>query len=387
MPDNGIWPMILESEKTKRELSIVTNGPAPYRVAYFNAIVESGAYDTVTVAYETPCFSHRNWEHLPAKYTEVLLPSKQIGRGLRSIYIPLGISTLWELSRADDVVVSEFSIASFVLVLFAKSRRKKIAILSDESQPTAGRAKNVRYLLRRLQCAMVDKVFCASRRGVNYFVENYAKAEKVRHVGLSWRYNEYASDEFVDGRSLERELSLSYVLFVGSIDAVKGVDRLLTAWTEVSRVLEDVELLMVGGGPDEERYRDECVRLGISERVSWLGNCDRSRVKQLQELAIITVLPSRSEAYGLVVWESMARGTAVVVSDRVAAASDLIIDGTTGWVVNGNSIEELVDALINGIRAVNEDPHKFNVACRAIAQKYDLNYVTNATVNALVWGK
>ncbi len=86
-------------------------------------------------------------------------------------------------------------------------------------------------------------------------------------------------------------------------------------------------LLMAGAGEMREELENLSRRLGISERIHWLGSC--SNVESLLQASDIFVLASVGEAFGMVLTEAMACGVPVVGS-RSGAIPEIVEDGITG---------------------------------------------------------
>lgn len=114
----------------------------------------------------------------------------------------------------------------------------------------------------------------------------------------------------------------SILLFLSRIHPKKGIiDLLLPA---VARMKSDAFLALAGGpDPHAPGYHDEVTaaiaRLGLGERVRLLGPVAASDRWYLFDGADAFVLPSRSENFGVVVAEAMARGCPVVVTEGVHA--------------------------------------------------------------------
>ncbi len=120
------------------------------------------------------------------------------------------------------------------------------------------------------------------------------------------------------------------VLFLSRLHPKKGlVDLLLPALVN----LREEIFLAVAGGPDEHApgYADEVrqavERLGLGDRVALLGPVSSSERWALLDGADLFVLPSRSENFGIVVAEAMARGVAVLVSDAVQSCEHVTAAG------------------------------------------------------------
>ena len=106
-------------------------------------------------------------------------------------------------------------------------------------------------------------------------------------------------------------------------------------------------LLMAGDGDLRPQLEVAIVALGLSESVRLLGFQSQQRLAALYELCDLFVLPSVHETWGLVVNEVMNAGKAVIASDQVGAARDLVQDGVNGFVYPCGHVEALAVHLRN----------------------------------------
>jgi glycosyltransferase involved in cell wall biosynthesis len=104
-------------------------------------------------------------------------------------------------------------------------------------------------------------------------------------------------------------------VFVGRLEiAQKGLDLLLDAWALAAPDVEG-DLLLAGTGPDEAVLRARADRLGIADRVRFLGWVAGRDKAELVAGARIAAVPSRFETFGIVAAEALAVGTPVVAYD------------------------------------------------------------------------
>lgn len=127
------------------------------------------------------------------------------------------------------------------------------------------------------------------------------------------------------------------VLFVGGITQRKGISLL----AEMTHALGPKVELTVVGRMSIRGNHDVCRLTGAS---AWHPSLPNSEVKKLMASSDVLVLPSISDAFGLVVLEAMALGTPVVVSDHVGAA-ELVEEGKSGFVFPSGSAEAFVNIL------------------------------------------
>lgn len=139
------------------------------------------------------------------------------------------------------------------------------------------------------------------------------------------------------------------LLFVGSCTYQKGVDILLHALSGVRA--GPWRLAVVGDGPERSNLESLAERLGIGERVDFLGYMPNAAVRSELGRSDLLVLPSRGkEGWGAVVNESLGCGVPVVCSDLCGAA-DLVRDSDRGAVVEAGSVQALRSELQTRIAA------------------------------------
>jgi rhamnosyl/mannosyltransferase len=132
------------------------------------------------------------------------------------------------------------------------------------------------------------------------------------------------------------------VLFVGRFRQYKGLRVLLHAMAGVPGTL-----VLVGGGPEEPALRELQGALGLGERVRFVGDVDDETLSAHYAAADVCVLPSifPSEAFGMVLVESMAAGTPVITTELGTGTSFANQEGVTGLVIRPGDAEALAGAL------------------------------------------
>lgn len=114
------------------------------------------------------------------------------------------------------------------------------------------------------------------------------------------------------------------------ISNFRPVKRPLDCIRILARVLEtiEVELLMIGDGPERGHAEMLADELGVEEHVTFLGK--QSHVERLIPHAHVLLLPSKLEAFGLAALEAMACGVPPVAT-RVGGLPEVITHGVDGF--------------------------------------------------------
>ena len=140
-------------------------------------------------------------------------------------------------------------------------------------------------------------------------------------------------DSRISGEAMRRKLKIKdsddVVLYLGRMSKEKRVDILLKAFKLILKRRKNAYLVAGGAGPALEEYRAVASRLGISERVKFLGMVDNELLPQVYAASDVLCLPSVFETQGIVSLEAMAMGKPVVGSNYLAL-KDLIVNGKNG---------------------------------------------------------
>lgn len=111
------------------------------------------------------------------------------------------------------------------------------------------------------------------------------------------------------------------ILYVGRLEGRKGVKYLLRAYNELVERREDVQLLIAGSGPDEQKLRDYVKEFNVP-RVTFLGFItDEEKIRQLHRADVFCSPATRGESFGVVLLEAMAANCPIVAGDNIGYLS------------------------------------------------------------------
>lgn len=137
------------------------------------------------------------------------------------------------------------------------------------------------------------------------------------------------------------------VLVVGRMaesERYKGHDQLIDAWDRVTANVPAAQLVIVGDGNDRSRLEAKARASRAAKSIAFTGFVSEAALQQLYRSAALFTLPSRGEGFGLVYLEAMRAGLACIGS-RHDAASEVIVDGQTGCLVDQADTTEIADTI------------------------------------------
>jgi glycosyltransferase involved in cell wall biosynthesis len=161
------------------------------------------------------------------------------------------------------------------------------------------------------------------------------------------------------------------ILFVGRLEAVKGVDTLLQAVALAAGQVEGISVTIAGDGEDRSRLEKMSSDLGLNEIVQFRGWLTREEVAACYAEAEIVAIPSVwPETLASVGLEALAAGRPVVASN-VGGTPEVVVDGVTGLLVERRDARMFADALIN-ILTNAETAEQMSVSSLLSVAKFDM---------------
>lgn len=188
---------------------------------------------------------------------------------------------------------------------------------------------------RLITCASIDYV---KHSDLRHYYKNHP--QKFVQVAFGVDYSQF---------SLGPKLPTPTILFVGGLDHqhyFKGVEQLIDAFAKLASDYPQARLLIVGKGDLEEQYQQRIKKHGLETQVSILNSVSDGMLSQLYQEAWVAVLPSlnRAEAFGLVLLESLASGTAVIASN-LPGVRNVFRNGEHGYLVKPGEVDDLSEKL------------------------------------------
>lgn len=125
----------------------------------------------------------------------------------------------------------------------------------------------------------------------------------------------------------------------------KGIDHLLEAIALWNPPANRYEFRIGGDGPMRQVYQDMAGRLGVADRIRWLGPVSRDQGPQLFRDCHIYVMPSRHETFGVVYAEAIASGKPVIATH--CGGPEFIVNKINGILIEVGDIPALAAAMKN----------------------------------------
>ena len=340
---------------------IIHRALAPYRIDLFSHLTKR--YDTeLYLEYGQPLEQDFN---LSLQGGRIQFDYKLLAPGSR--LLPNLRPELLRILRKpyDLILCSEFNLLTGMLYLLrgrsARPLPRLVSMCDDNLIMAEETLRGSSFSPKRWMLDRIDGVILCSEQAKDLY------RDRCRGELSKWHYLPIVQDE----QYLQRQVALAQaetvalrsryaipdgravILYVGRLDKVKNLPRLLDAFRLVIDEGLDLQLLMVGDGLLDAELRQQATTLSLEERVTFAGKQQGSDLYAHYGLGDALILPSTYEPFGATVAEALALGMPVAVSE-VAGSCTLIRSEEEGYRLNPLDKEDIARALRHLYRLIGE---------------------------------
>ncbi len=236
--------------------------------------------------------------------------------------------------------------------------------------------KLVEYLTKFYCDKTVTELIVPTKKAYDLFKEKY-KVDRNIHIiptgiEISRFYKE--NSKIQDIINLKRKLNINdtdfVILFVGRLAEEKDVEFLLESHEEIIKKHNNAKLLIVGDGPDINKYKELSIKYKIDNNTIFTGKVPWDDMPKYYQIADVFATASRSETQGLTVVEAMAAEIPVVCVDD-DSFKIVVIDDLNGKLFkNKKEYVKIIDELIKD----NKLLLRLGTQARISAEPYSSKY-------------
>lgn len=219
--------------------------------------------------------------------------------------------------------------------------------------------KLLKYLVVFFEDKTVTELIVPSNKIYNLFKDKYKFTKNIHIIQTGIETSKFYKENFnlKDINSLKKKLGIKkkdfVVMTVSRLAKEKRVDRIINNHKELVKKYSNMKLLIVGDGPDIDKFKYEAKSLGVSDSVIFTGKVPLSDIPIYYQLGNVFVTASKSETQGLTVVEAISSSLPVVaVKDDSFVNS--VIEDFNGFVFTDD------EKYINSISKLYEDKDLYN---------------------------
>jgi 1,2-diacylglycerol 3-alpha-glucosyltransferase len=337
----------------KRRLVIMTEIISPYRIPLFNALAGHEGVDLHVVFLAETDPDLRQWRVYKEeiKFSYQVLPSWRKRVGGYNLLLNRGLGSALSAITPDVILCGGYNyVASWQALVWARIHNTPFLLWSESH---SHESRQVLPLMEFLKDEFLHR--CAGFVVPGRLALEYLRAHKIRADVMFTAPNAVDNHLFAtaaehaqrNAATLRGELNLPdrYFLFAGRLVREKGVFELLSAYAKLDeRVRQRVGLVIAGDGESRRQLEDEAASISPGV-VRFAGFAHREQLATYYALAETLVLPTYSDAWGLVVNEAMACGLPVILSRAAGCAPDLVRENWNGLLIPPRDVPSLAAAM------------------------------------------
>ncbi len=342
------------------DLAIISNSYTPYRIALHRRIVNEMpqvklhsifTHDTSNAPWKTGAPDEIN--PIPFGPGELADLASSPKRALHEWRKGGRIIEYLKQHNIKAVVLLGYADAARIRILRYTHRHGVPTFLFGDSNIRGDVASGLKAFIKRQVVSRVVRqctgVMPCGTLGQEYFEKYGAKREQVFFFPYEPDYNLIQSMPQSQIDAVKAKYNLKdgrrRIVFSGRLVDVKRPDLLIDAFLAIAAERSEWDLVMIGAGVLQESLRNK-IPAALSGRVIWTGFLDnQADVSAIYRACDILVLPSSYEPWALVINEAVAAGLAVISSDVVGAAAELVREGENGYLFPANDLSTLIDRL------------------------------------------
>jgi glycosyltransferase involved in cell wall biosynthesis len=227
----------------------------------------------------------------------------------------------------------------------------------------------IERVLQKIYNKNVQLTLCVSKFTLNKTIELGFPENKLKVIH-NWVRQPTNSSRKEENEVLQKyQISKPYALAVGRLDEKqKAFSLLIKAFKILSDKSVDLNLAIIGQGPDEIIYRQLTEKMGLETRVQLLGRVPDEDLTVLYNNCTLFVLSSFFEALPLVLLEAISYGKPVIATDT-GGVSEVVENG-----VNGLLVETTPENIAKGVEQVASSPELQNSFAKAAKKTASIKF-------------
>ena len=219
-----------------------------------------------------------------------------------------------------------------------------------------GIKRSVFKLVEKLTCRFSTHVRAQSPKNMEFAIEEgLCERDKISVVGIGGTTGvDLRECRSFDHEEVKKELRQKYDIsenafvygYVGRINADKGINELITAFSQISEEKEDVYLALVGMLDDANPITDENLKIANeNNRIIMTGNVPKEDVYKHMAMFDVLVHPTYREGFGKVLQEAMGVGIPIVTTD-VPGPSEVVENNVSGVLCEVKNTDDLAEKML-----------------------------------------
>jgi glycosyltransferase involved in cell wall biosynthesis len=240
--------------------------------------------------------------------------------------------------------------------------------------------------MEKLSCFFATDIIAVSN-GVKDVLLNDGIARKNVEIIWNGSANGIDSDFFNSDQPEIRNIRLDYNIgendfifgFVGRLTGDKGINELVSVFTEIAKDNENVKLLLVGGFENDIDSLMEVTMNDIHSNSNIIHVGIQKDVRSFLAAMDVFVFPSYREGFGIALMEAAAMNVPAI-SSNIIGCNEIIEENVTGFLIPPRNEEALFERMKHCIQNQSEIKQMSLITRQAVISKYEQKKLWSATM-------
>jgi glycosyltransferase involved in cell wall biosynthesis len=305
------------------------------------------------VLYCAKSEKNRNWSIVPQDYSYEFLSGLTIAWGKKDLFSfivnPFIIDKIIN-NKPDMVIISGWDLPTYwIAAFFCRLKNIPYIVWSGSTKNEQSWRRSISLPLVKLILRWASSYIAYGSLAKDYLISLGVNPEKITIAfnGFDYDfYNKYKPDKKNINTLMARfsARNKKILLYYGQLIERKNPLLLIEAFQKLQKTNKDLVLLIVGNGNLSKKLNTIVYENKI-KNVFIDPNPGDSKIRNYISISDLFVLPSSEEVWGLVINQALAMGKPIIVSDKVGAQTDLLIEGKNGFIFKSEDKNSLVDSL------------------------------------------
>ena len=243
--------------------------------------------------------------------------------------------------------------------------------------------KGAKFIVTSFLTKSVNEVITPGRKPYILLKDKYNVNQNINVIpnGINTDYLHKENYKSNDLEKLKKELGINkndfVILWVGRLGFEKNIQALIRMMKGLTHFNKNIKMIIVGGGPEEEKLKLLTKELDLSDNIIFTGRVENKYVGKYYNISSIFASFSTFETQGLTLIEAMAASLPVICINDPSFL-DIVTDKYDGFIVKSEEeyIERIKEILNN-----KYDFNKIRDNARGTSEKYNLKNFGETVLN------
>jgi len=328
---------------------IIQNIPNPYRIPLFNLLnaqLEKEGHE-LKVIFGHAGYSGRLFklDLKEIRFNCKILRSQKILPGMNGpVFNYNGIYRELKEYNPDKIIVIGYSIATLKVYLYSHFHKVSYFIWGGTSMESPYAKSKIRKFLRILLLKRASGAIAYGTRAKDYFNKLGVPINRI-WIAINSTDTSYFFEKTKELRSIKSLSTKKHLTCISYFRKSKSIDKILEIINLLKEERNDFILDLVGDGPEMSNLKNYTDKNNLNDFIVFHGFKQKHELPEILSESDCFLFQTDYDTFGLVLTEAMSAGVTCLSSVNAGATYDLIKNGETGFVVDFDDAQDVINKI------------------------------------------